>query len=308
MSTYDVIAPVFVLVGVGYGALRFGLCSPAVLAGLSQFVFNVAVPALLFRSMAQRGVQATSGFPLLVAYYLPALAVFALGLGLSRLLTVHAKTRVVVAMGGSYGNCALLGIPLVLEAFGPAAGAPFFLLLAVHGPLLMTVAAVAFEAAEGQAAGHTKTLQRAAAGLAQNPIVLALLAGSLASALSLSLPKTLDETLSLLGRAAVPCALFALGGSLTEHRSLARVGVSLSIVALKQVALPAAVWLACGWLGIASLERKVATLMAAMPTGVNVFLFADRYRADVAIASTSVLLSTAASVPGLWWLLTWLDG
>ena len=118
----------------------------------------------------------------------------------------------------------------------------------------------------------------------------------MAVALPLPIPAPLDRTAELVGRSAVPCALFAMGASLAAHRLRGSFRDALLATALKLVAHPALVWSCATLLGLEPLWTKVAVLLAAMPTGINVYLFADRYRAGVNTASSAVVLSTGLSI------------
>lgn len=298
-ASASLIVPVFAVVAVGYAAARTRAISHDALSGLSAFVFNFAIPAMLFRSLSLRGMPETSAWRLLLAYYVPALAVFGLGIGLARAVRTDLRSSVLVGMGGSYGNCALLGMPLVLGAYGEEGATPFFLLLAVHGPLLMTLVAVCFESLDGGQQGIASTLAQTARGLLSNPIVVSIAAGSLWSWSGVGLQAQVDEALSILGRAAIPCALFTLGGTLAKHGLSGNAGLAGLSTGLKMLVLPAFVWVMGRFLGLSPVDLGVATLTAAMPTGVNVFLFADRYRADLGLASSNVVVATAFAMPSL---------
>ena len=201
----------------------------------------------------------------------------------------------------------MLGIPIVMSSFGERAATPFFVLLAAHGPLLMTLSAIGFEALDAGGEGPSTTLRRTLRGLLSNPVVMAVSAGAAYGSTGLGLYPQFDATLQLLGRAAVPCALFVLGAALSRYRVAERFALTGLMASLKLLLLPLLVWHAGGWLDLPSLERHVATLTAAMPTGINVFLFAERYRADQGVASSGVVVSTVLAVPGLA-LCLWLLG
>jgi predicted permease len=294
-----VVLPIFCVIGLGYGALRFTRFDARAAEALSAYVFNLAIPLLLFRTLA--GIELAGPFPwrLLLAYYASAFVVFALGMGIAGgLLGRDRSERAIVGFACTFANSVLLGIPVVLTAFGEKASFPLFLLIAFHAPLLLTAATVVLELSrrEGAGSGWIRSGLRAALQSARNPIILGLLAGILCSALGVRIPATLDRTAELVGRSAVPCALFAMGASLAAHRLGGKLGDALLAAALKLVAHPALVWWCATLLGLEPLWTKVAVVLAAMPTGVNVYLFADRYRAGVSAASSAVVLSTGLSI------------
>ena len=102
---------------------------------------------------------------------------------------------------------------------------------------------------------------------------------------------------TLLGAAAGPCALFAMGASLATYPLTANVLSTLPLVALKLVVHPLLVWvLAVPVLGLEGVWVPVAVLMASMPTGINVYLVATRYEAGTTVAARTIFLSTAISV------------
>jgi predicted permease len=111
------------------------------------------------------------------------------------------------------------------------------------------------------------------------------------------LPVPLDRAASLLGTAAVPCALFAMGASLAAFPLRGDLPPALLLVAFKLVLHPLMVWVfAVPVMGLEGIGVRVAVTMAAMPTGVNAYLFAARYEAAEGVASRVVFLSTAASI------------
>jgi malonate transporter and related proteins len=105
------------------------------------------------------------------------------------------------------------------------------------------------------------------------------------------------STAALLGEAALPAALFAMGASLASYQIRGALGLALGLVGLKTVLQPLVVWLLVDHvLRIASPWSDTAILLAAMPTGINAYLFATRYRTGEAEAATAILLSTALSL------------
>src|SRR4051812_43162518 len=161
---------------------------------------------------------------------------------------------------------------------------------------MMTVGSVLREGGGGQGASIAAAVRRTAAGLVRNPLMIAIAVGALWRATGLPLPGFAKAIVDMLGQAAPPAALFAMGMSVNRYGVLGDARPALVIVAAKLLLLPLAVYAAATWVfGLPPLWVGVATVFAAMPTGINAYLFATRYQVGVAATSSAIALSTAAS-------------
>lgn len=293
----DIVFPLFGVGIIGYLAARLGAFGEPAKRGLSLFVFNFATPALLFRSLVRADLPAQMEWGLLLSYFLPGFLIFALAMGLvRRVFTRPSSDLGIVAMGACFGNTVLIGIPICLATFGEAAAVPLFLILAFHGALFYpTVTAVTELGLERGALGRLPWITLK--GLVGNPIIMSLLAGYLWNLWGPPLPTALDALMELLGQAAIPCALFATGASLSRYRIAGNIAESLAVIGLKLLVMPALVWLlAAKVFTLPATWVAVAVILAALPSGVNVYIFAERYGRAVATATTTVFLATVLSM------------
>lgn len=294
----DVLAPVFGIIALGYLAVRASLLDTAGVRGVVAFVFNFALPVLLFRSMA--GVELPDRVPwsFLAAFYSASLATYALGMAVGRWgFRRPADEQAIFGMAASFSNTVFLGIPIILAALGPEATLPVFLIIAFHSATFMPLTVALIHLGRGEAmgvVGQGVTLVRA---VVKDPIVMGLLLGLLANLAGLELRGSLDRMAELLGGAALPAALFAMGASLAGHPAGSD-GAPASVLAfLKLVVHPALVWVvAVPLLGLEGVWAATAVLMAGMPTAVNTYLFGARYGAAPSVAARAVLVSSAASL------------
>ncbi|MEQ8965957.1 MAG: AEC family transporter [Azospirillaceae bacterium] len=303
----DTVAPVFGLVGMGYGAAKLGWFDESARRGLALFVFNFAIPVLLLRTVATTELPGDLPWGYLISYYGGVAFVFAAAMGLGRVLFAGGLDRLaVLGLGAGFSNTVLLGIPIVLTAFGERAALPLFLLIAFHGLLVLPPATLLIEAGKGRdatAPGRSRGRQaatilgQALKGLATNPIILGLAGGLILNRSGLALPGPVDTIAERLGAAAVPAALFALGAGLARFRIAGAVPTALLIVTLKTAIHPLAVFaLAAGVFGLDPLWTGVAVVMAGMPTGINVYLYAQRYDTAVEPVATAIFLGTVVAV------------
>jgi predicted permease len=303
----NVVAPVFGILGLGFLAARLRLLDPPGIRGLVLFVFHFAIPVLLYRSLAEMTLPDAIPWAFLAAFYAGALAVYAAGMALARWgYGRPLKDQAIWGMGAGFSNTVLLGIPIVLTGLGPEAALPLFLIIGFHSAVLMPVTVALLHLDVGEGAGRRGQAAMVVREIVKNPIVMGLALGLLANVTGVSLPGPLDRMAELLGAAAVPCALFAMGASLAAYPAGGDTPPALALAFLKLVVHPLVVWLLVGpLLGLEGIWLSTAVVVAAMPTGVNVYLFAARYDAAPSVAARTVLLASALSMVTVSLLLVW---
>lgn len=286
--------PFFALIGVGYIAGRTRFFSEEATAYLTRFVFYFALSAMLFGFAANLDVSAIFNWPFVFAYLSGTSVVWLLVGGVAFFRGTSREEAVFEAHTGVIGNVGFLGIPMLALLLGPQAVGPVLLVLAVD---LIVFSSILTMAVTGLRAGrvNAQTFGILASGLAKNPMIASTVLGIAWGATGLSLPVAVNEFLTLLGAAATPCALFAIGASLAG-RSAERVEVAAWLSVSKLVLHPIAVAGACWVFGVTGYPAGVMIAAAALPVAGNVFILAQHYRVAPQRVSTAILLSTAASV------------
>lgn len=288
----DILLPVFGLVAVGYFAAWFGLLNPEADARLSDFVFIICLPILIFKTVATAVLPDAQPWGYWISYFLGVAIVWAIASWAGKRWFQCDKTESVVAgFASGQSNTIFVGIPLILKAYGDAANVPLFLLIAIHLPVTMTVAAILMERGTGVS---IKILLRR---LVLNPIVQGLLIGVAWRVIGLPFGGPFKIVADDLASAGVTCALFAMGLSLYRYNLLGGLKLASLITVLKIVAHPSLVWLfAFEIFPMPTVWSGVAVLFAAMPTGVNSYLLAERNQAGVAAVSSAIAMSTCLSL------------
>lgn len=291
-----IVLPVFGLIGVGYAARRLRLVSERTGDGLSEYVFSLAVPCLIFKTLARADIPAVQPWGYWVSYFAGLAIVWLVAMAITRRLFHRTPTEAVVAgfLAGQ-SNTVFVGVPLILKAYGDAGAVPLFLLLAVHLPIIMTVGTLL---AEGRGTSPAVLARR----LLTHPIVVAVLLGS--AGRLVPLPEVAWAIIDSIGSSAVPCALVSMGIALSRYGLEAGWRIPLTISVLKLVMHPFIVLvLATKVFSMPPAWAGVAVLFAASPSGINAYLFAQRYDQGVAIASSTVSLSTLLSIATtIFWL------
>ena len=258
-----------------------------------------ALPVLFFGTLARTPVAAVLDPALMLGFGIVVLATFLLGMVTTRLVRVRGGLASMSLQGiaASWGNVGYMGVPLCLAAFGEAGLPPAMLSVIVTAVVAMVFGVMLIELEVAAGHGPLKTFLRAALNVARNPLPVSIALGIVVSALGLPMPTPVEKWLDLLGAAAAPCALFAIGLFLSDksiRSGLAEAGCATVIKLLLQ---PLAAWLVLPFfVDLASVPGKVALLMAALPTAANAFVLAKQFDIAVEQNSASVLLSTAFSV------------
>ncbi len=303
------VLPVFGLIVVGYGLAKANIIDGVAGRGITLFVFNVAIPAFLFRTVASMTSQEGAPWALWIAFFGGLAMAWILAAVVSHFVeSLNVSGGAAASMATGFGNLALLGTPLGLAHFGDGIAVPLGMILSIHAPVLWFSATLHRELARNAAAfSIIDTGQTLLRMLATNAIILGLLAGGLWRLTGLGLHPVPDRMLAMLSDAGVPTALVALGVSLAAYNLKASWGGMFVLIALKMIAMPAFVFLlARHAVTLPPLWIKVAVLFAAMPTGANAFLFAQRNDEAVPAVSGAVALGTgfaAITASILLWLM-----
>jgi malonate transporter and related proteins len=302
----DTALPFFALIFCGYGAGRFNLLSEASIAGVNAFVFYFALPTFLFNLMATSPLADVVNGPFVAAYLGAGLPVFAVAAILGRLIfKVRPSEATLQGSAAVLGNTGYMGLPLVAAAFGDRAAIPLVLGLTLEVTVLIPLTIILIEAEKGLGGGLSPLLGSVAGAMIRNPLMIAIFAGALVSASGLGLPTPIENFTDLLGGAAGPCALFALGATLAGQRISSGIAEVSYMTFFKLLVHPTAMWFTTTQLfDLDPLWATVATLGASLPVAANVFIIAKQYDTYVDRTSSAVLLSTIISVVTVSALLT----
>ncbi|MDR6906525.1 putative permease [Agromyces sp. 3263] len=290
-------AVIALAVFVGWLAARVGVLGPGARPVLAKLNFNVLAPFLLFSVLATADVRSlfSALLPVSALAAIAMMLVFAL---VSLILWRRGLPRTVIgSLASGYVNGNNFGIPIAVYMLGDAAySAPVVLLqLLLFAPLALAVLGATVE-------GRTSAWVIVRSTLT-NPIIVGSLLGVLVAVTGIELPPIVLEPIELIGHAAVPLMLIAYGLSLHGQRLLepgtGRRDVLVASV-LKLVAMPVAAWAFGRFVfGLDGLDLYAVTVLAALPTAQNVFVFAQRYETAEVVARDTVFLTTIGSVPVL---------
>lgn len=301
----DVILPVFLVIGFGYFAVWRGWFPDTGVDGLMKFTQNYAIPCLLFRAISTLDLSAQFDPELLISFYTGATVGFTAGtLGARYIFRRNWSDSVAIGFVCLFSNAVLLGLPITERAYGTDALSANYAIVAVHAPFCYMLGVAAMEIARAENRNPAILLGKILRSMFRNALVIGIALGLAVNLSGLPLPGVLVDAVDLMVVAALPAALFGLGGVLHRYKPEGD-SKTIAMVCVISLILHPAITLSLATLF--QLDRdalRSAVLTAAMAPGVNTYIFANLYGSARRVAAASVLVGTAASIVTVWlWLL-----
>lgn len=300
----SVILPVFILIGFGYAAVWRGLFSDAGVDGLMVFTQKFAIPALLFSAISTLDLGQNFNVALLFSFYTGALAGFVVGLlGARWLFNRSWEDSVAIGFCCLFSNSLLLGLPITERAYGVAALTANYAIIAIHSPFCYGVGITAMEIVRARGKPMRALPRTVAKAMFSNALIIGIGLGFLVNLGGVTLPGVLTQAIDILTSAALPAALFGLGGVLYRYRPEGDLRAILFVCAVSLLLHPAIVWGLGSATGLDTPAFRSAVITAAMAPGINAYVFANMYGAARRVAASAVLIGTGATIfTALFWL------
>ena len=215
----DVTLPIFLVIGFGYVAVWRGLLTDNAVSGIMSFSQNIAIPCLLFRAISTFDITQHFDFRLLASYYTGSASGFFLGfVGALVLFKRNVPDAIAIGFAAMFANSVALGLPVSERAFGMDALGPNFAIVSIHAPFCYLLGITAMEIANNKGNGLISGLRSVAKSMSRNALMIGICLGFVANLMSIPTPEVVANALDLVSRAALPTALFALGGVLVRYR------------------------------------------------------------------------------------------
>lgn len=303
----DVILPVFIVIGFGYVAARWLGFREASVDGVMHFAQGFALPLLLFASIARLDLSRAYDLGLMVSFYVGAFAGFAAGFFAGRLLFSRPVTdSIAFGFCGLFSNSLLLGVPITERAYGPGALEGNFAIISIHAPVFYAFGITLMELARSHGLGLSAPVlaRQVARAILTQPLVIGILCGFAVNLSGLPLPGIAWSAIDLVIAAALPAALFGLGGILCRYRPEGDARAIAVLSAISLILHPGLTSLiATQVFALDDAAIRSAVLTAAMAPGVNAYVFANLYGVAKRVAASTVLVATGLSIASVWvWL------
>ncbi|RYH09498.1 AEC family transporter [Tropicimonas sp. IMCC6043] len=293
-----VILPVFLVVGFGYLAVRRRLFPDSAVDGLMLFSQGFAIPALLFRAISDLDLSTLTA-NLFLSYYGGATVAFLFAmLGARFLFRRPWEDSIAIGFGGLFANGLLLGVPVTQQAFGPEATLPNFAIISVNSLYCYALGITLMEIARASSTGSSLAdlPGKVLGAMFRNNMIIGIVLGLAVNLTGLPMPAPLTEALDLMARAALPAALFGLGGVLYHYRPEGDLRIIAWLLIASLFLHPATTWLIGTTRHIPNDGFRSSMVMAAMAPGVNAYIFANMYGVARRVVASAVLIGTVLSL------------
>lgn len=296
-AVLDVVLPIFGLIFAGWVAARRRILGGDATAALNRFVIWFALPAMLFLVMLRVPLDQLVEGPFLGAYLGGIVVTFAVAATWAGLaLRQGPAGRIIQGLCASYANSGYMGVPLLTLAFGPDSVKYAVVAMVITAAVLFGFAVLLIETATRAEQGLVRMIGGVAKALASNPIIVAPVLGGVFALTGLPLPAAAKTFLELLGAAASPCALFALGLFIATQPLGEDPESVWWLVMAKLLLAPIATAVLAGLFGLDGVAAASAILLNALPIGAGAFVYAQAYKVQVAQVSASILITTVISL------------
>ncbi|MEP4378968.1 MAG: AEC family transporter [Alphaproteobacteria bacterium] len=306
-AVINVAIPVFAIMLAGYLAGRFRILGESSSEALNAFVYWFALPPVMFLSIATVPLSAVFNWPFIWTLMAGMAAVAIPTFVLARFLFPNSLAGLTLhSLTGIFANTGYMGIPLFLAAFGPDGALLAVIATAINNVVVLGLTILIIEFRGDSGSSPFRVLVDAVWAVVRGPLFLAPMAGVVWSWSGLELPVPASSFLALMGAAAGPCALFAIGLFMVGKPLAAGAGEVGWLVALKLILQPVVTWWFAVWVfGLDAELVRGAVLLAALPTGALVFVIAQKYGIFVQRCSAAILVSTVLSIVTVSALLAW---
>jgi predicted permease len=309
LSIFLTILPVFLILATGYLAVKSGYLDVGLSDHLNTFAVKLAVPVLLFRAMINLDFSTAFHFPMLSAFYAGGILSFAIAIALARLVWKRRPGEAVaVGFCALFSNTVLLGIPIMQRSFGETFMPPVFGVIAFHAGLMYAIGMISMELARADGRSLGETIRIASKSILANSLMIGVIAGVLINLSGLKLPGPVTASVDMIAAAAIPAALVGIGAALTRYRLKTDLSEALMVSFMALIVHPTITLIIAHYLLALPMQLVIpAVVLAAMPPGMNVYIFAVMYNRAVSLSASVIVIATSLSIftiSGWIWLLT----
>ncbi len=281
--------PVFIVIVIGYGLMRFKVIDDGFVAPANRFNFKISLPLLLFMQMWRTDLRATFD-PVFVGYCALATTLMFFCIWILARKFIGDKLAVGAFVQASYrSSAAVLGIALIMNMYDDASMAPMMIIGAVP---LFNIYAVLVLAIEGN---QNLRLKQTLGHVLTNPIIVAIIAGSLASLFSLQMPVMVQSALDMVARTATPLALLTIGATFKGTQAIAKIKLSLIASIIKLVVIPAVFLMGALAFDFSGAMMVALAVLFGGPTTPTSYVMADQLGNDQVLSGSVIVITTILS-------------
>lgn len=289
--------PIFLIIFSGYIANKLNAFNQDASPILAKILFYIIMPITLFFDISKLPISQILIWDYMLAYFLSSVAIIVASIIISKYFFKRKTPDIIInAMASTHSNTAYIAIPLFLTLFKTIVPVASIIIVQVFFNFLILFGLDVSADSNKKYAHHYKALLI----VFENPILLGTLLGLTFSYFQIETPNIIQSTFSIVSHSASFVALFALGLSLGSSKLVfdrkQKFEIS-TLIFFKTILHPvAAFFIGYYVFSLSGFFLTSVTLMAAMPTAKNLFVFAERYKVGLERANIIVLVTTLISI------------
>ena len=229
--TGNVVAPVFLIVALGYFVKRINVINENFVDVTSKFVYSVSLPALVFINISEIDLSEAIDFNQIIYIYAATLIIFFLIWLISIPFIKEGKNLSVFVQGAYRSNFAIVGFAIVSKLFGSYALGKASLILAFVLPLYNILAVIILTVPLRKE--RKLNLKKTIIEIVLNPLIVAVIVSLPLSYYKIEIPSVVNLTAGFLAELALPLALIGIGGSLNLQNIKKASGLAFTSSAIK---------------------------------------------------------------------------
>jgi malonate transporter and related proteins len=297
MEVADLVLPVFAVIVTGWLAGWLGYISRSLADGLVHFAYNIAMPALLFITIAQEPARNLLEWRFLMAFGGGSVLCFALVFLAVRIVWGRGlASSTIQGMAAAMTNTGFVALPILHSIYGQPAVLPAAIATVFVAAVMFPASVILLESERGSPQGSSGRSVVLTKQIALNPMVLSTLLGLAWAIAGWPVPAPVAAYLNIFAAALTPCALFAIGLGLSVEAVRSKLAASLALTVVKLVIMPLVVYGLCVVSGLNPLYTIAAVVCAAVPTAKTVFILAGEYKVEEDLVTATVSITTLLSV------------
>lgn len=296
LDVIAVTAPIFIIMAIGYAAVRADLLAKAELRALGKFVINFALPALILKALSQRPIAEILNVPYLAVYALGSVTVMLGGVAVAYFIRRRSlPVSALYGTGMAFPNSGFIGYPIVLQVLGPPGLVALTLTMIVENMVLMPLAILLMESRAGSGDKAYRVALAAFARLFRSPIILAIVVGFLLASFDLHPPAPVARVIDMLAAASGAVALFVIGGNLVGLEVKGMFGDVALIMVGKLLLHPLAVFAALQLVPAFDPTLQRAAVMFACSPMMSIYPILGQKYGQEGFCSAALMATTTAS-------------
>lgn len=287
--------PIFAVIVLGYWLKRRNILTPAFVSAADKFVFQIALPLMVFKDLWQAKIREEFDLPF-VGFCFGATVICFVVIWLGAELFMKDKTMIGAFVQGSFrSSAAVLGLAFISNMYGDVGLAPLMIVGAVPCYNVASVVVLTFRGRNQDKVKGFDGIKKACKGIITNPIIIAIVLGCAASLVQLKLPVMVTQTIDLIQRTATPLALLAIGAGFTFTSAKEKTKPAIWATLIKLVIQPFVFIPLAMLCGFKEQEMLAILIMLAGPATVSGYIMAKEMDNDDVLASCIIVYSTLFS-------------